>query len=85
MNLTPTIDMASLQSVTRLSIFTPINIALVVLIFLIVIFSLLVFRQARQMTEVLPTPLSPFVHLLVLAFVAISLCAFILGIGILYS
>jgi ABC-type multidrug transport system permease subunit len=85
MNLaSPTIP-GNVQSLSQFSVFTPINFALVVLIFLVLVFSLLIFRQARQMTEVLPTPLSPFVHLLVIAFAAFSLGALILGIGILYS
>lgn len=43
---------------------------------LLIGFSFLMYRQAKQMTHVLPTPLSPLVHVLVLAYVALCLITF---------
>ncbi len=61
------------------------NWALFVLLLVVVGFSLLVFRQAMQMTRVLPTTLSPVVRLIVSAYVAIAIVAAFLGLGVAMS
>ena len=43
---------------------------------LLVGFSLLMFRQARQMTHVLPTPLSPVVQTVVVSYVVLTIIVF---------
>ena len=65
--------------------FSWVNIALLVLLFMTVIFSLLVFRQARQMTQVLPTPMSPTVSIVVVVYILATCAAFALGLGIVIS
>jgi hypothetical protein len=65
--------------------FSWVNIALLVLLFMTVIFSLLVFRQARQMTQVLPTPMSPTVSIAVVVYILATCTAFALGLGIVMS
>jgi hypothetical protein len=62
-----------------------VNIALCVFLAMLVIFSLLTFRQARQMTEVLPTLLSPSVHLVVILYIIVTIVACFLGVGIIVS
>lgn len=65
--------------------FAWVNIALWVMLCLMVVFSLLIYRQARQMTQVLPTPLSPPVTLSVIIYILATLTACILGVGIVVS
>lgn len=59
-----------------------VNLALSVLIFMTLVYSLLIFRQARQMTTVLPTPLSPPVHLSVVLYCIITVIACFLAVGV---
>jgi hypothetical protein len=62
-----------------------VNMAGVVFLFMLIIFGLLIFRQAIQMTQVLPTILSPLVKILVALYVVVAIMAFILGLGIIFS
>jgi hypothetical protein len=53
---------------TSIHLSTILAIPLAVLALFSVVFALLIFRQARQMTQVLPTPLSPTVTISVVAY-----------------
>lgn len=53
-------------------------IILAALTLLLVGFSLLMYRQARQMIHVLPTPLSPMILLIVFGYALLTIGAFVL-------
>jgi hypothetical protein len=61
------------------------NAALTVLLVMSFIYGLLIVRQARQMTTVLPTPLSPPVHFAVILYCVAAAVAFFLGVGIIIA
>lgn len=77
--------MNSLSELVNSSLSPLANIALAALIFLALGFAFLVYRQAKRMNVVLPTPLAPWIIILVIAYGALTLVACFLAVGVVVS
>jgi len=62
-----------------------VAIAVWVLLFVSFVFSLLVLRQARQMTQVLPTRLTPWFRIAVIAYCIFTILAFGFGAVVIFG